>query len=170
MDESHKWFLMKHDDGSIFGPMDMYHLRQWAADAYVSPLDKVSTDQHSWMKAPMIPDLQMDFLLEINSDYFYGPTTVGAVREFLASGEITEETRVTNCRTGEIKPLCEFPFFAKPEGDQNTVTLPGAKEHLQNRIRELEEKLLEERRLRQVAEEMRTRAEARILELERLLT
>jgi hypothetical protein len=118
----------------------------------------------------MIPELQMDYLLEISPDYFYGPTTVGAVREFLSSGEITVETPVTNCRTGEIRALRDFPIFLKPETDAALANGSGAREHLQNRIRELEETVMEERRLRQISEERRARAEARVAELEQLLT
>jgi len=170
MDTS-KWFLMKHDDGTLFGPMGFDNLRQWAVDAFISPLDKVSTDCQTWMKAPMIPDLQMDYLLEISPDAYYGPTTVGAVREFLASGEITLATPVTNCKTGETKPLEEFEIFQTPEGGADaSPSRPSIRVHLQDRIRELEEALLEERRLRFMAEDLRAKAEARLAELEHLLS
>jgi len=169
MDDSQKWFLMKHDDGMVFGPMGFDHLRQWAVDAYISPFDKVSTDSQTWLKAPMIPELQMDFLLELASDSFYGPTTVGAVREFLASGEINPETMVTNCKTGETKPLSDFVIFRQPEEQQPAPSRPSVRENLQARIRELEQALEEERRLRQQAEEHRARAEARAAEIEDLL-
>ena len=67
MDDSH-WFLMKYDDGSVFGPIPFEQLRQWALDAQVSPLDKVSTDEQNWIKAPMVPDLEMDYLVEVTPD------------------------------------------------------------------------------------------------------
>ena len=167
MDEHQKWYLWKHDDGCVFGPMGFDHLRQWAVDAYVSPLDKVSTDQVNWVRAPMIPELQMDYLLEVEEGVFYGPTTVGAVRDFLARGEITEETPVTNCKTGEVRRLKEFAIFLPPQREESS---PGIRVNLQARLKELEEALMEERRLRHLAEEMRARAEARVRELENLLS
>ena len=164
MDESQKWFVMKQNDGSVFGPIGFDVLRQWAVDAYIGPQDKVSNDSENWIKAPMIPELQMDYLLELSADSYYGPTTVGAVREFLASGEITEETLVTNCKTGETAPLCQFDIFRSPA--QTDQPRQSVRENLQARIRELEAALLEERRLRQASENMRARLEARIQELE----
>jgi len=172
--DTNKWFLMKYHDGALFGPIGFDVLRQWAVDALISPLDKVSSDCQTWIKAPMVPDLQMDYLLELSPNSFYGPTTVGAVREFLACGEITEETLVTNCKTGESRPLREFENFIPPvpeESDPVAVApQPGIRQHLQARIRELEEALLEERRLRFTAEELRARAETRAAEMEKLLS
>lgn len=177
MDDSLKWFLMKYDDGTVFGPMTFDHLRQWAVDAYISPLDKVSSDsQQTWVKAPMIPELRMDYLLALDEESYYGPTTVGAVRDFVASGEIDEETIITNCRTGEEKPLREYPIFHRPEVGLPPLEEPEApirssiRENLQKRIRDLEAALVEERRLRQLSEGLRAKAEARLAELERLLT
>ena len=167
MDNSLKWYLMKSDDGTVFGPLTFDQLRQWAVDACISPLDKVSTDAQTWVKAPMIPDLQMDYLLEISPISFYGPTTVGAVREFLNCGEITPETVITNCKTGEEKPLCEFPIFSMPEPPSPR---PSFRENLQARIRELETALVEERRLRNASELLRNKAENRVKELEELLS
>lgn len=170
MDDTHKWYLMKHDDGTVFGPIGFDQLRQWAVDAYVAPLDKVSTDSQTWIKAPMIPELQMDYLLEISADSYYGPTTVGAVREFLARGEITTETVITNCKTGEEMPLSGHPNLLPPETEEPPTVRLNVRQHLQGRIRELEEALVEERRLRKCAEELRTKAEARAAELQQLLT
>lgn len=169
MDDSHKWFLKKHDDGTVFGPIGFDQLRQWAVDAYIAPHDKVSSDTQTWIKAPMIPELQMDYLLELSEGCSYGPTTVGAVREFLNSGEITLETIVINCKTGETKPLGDFEIFRLPQ-DSEAAGRPRVREHLQARIRELETALIEERRLRYLSEELRAKAEARAAELEDLLS
>lgn len=177
MDESTKWFLMKHNDGTVFGPMSFQNLRQWAVDAYIAPLDKVSPDSHTWTKAPMIPELEMDFLLTIGPDSYYGPTTAGAVREFLANGELTIDSIIINCKTCEEGPLRDFgilPEASDVEESEQEMPMPpltrsSIRENLQRRIRQLEESLVEERRLRQVAEGLRTKAEARLAELEELL-
>ncbi|MEI8234814.1 MAG: hypothetical protein WCH57_09030 [Verrucomicrobiota bacterium] len=170
MDESSKWFLMKQADGTIFGPMPFSQLHQWTVDACVSPLDKVSTDGTNWIKAPMLPELHMDYLVEVDSANYYGPTTLGAIREFLANGEITEETILTNCRTGEQHPLHELhQVFQAPESEPSPIIRVNARENLQERIRQLEEALLQERLLRKSAEELRAKAEARVAELEELL-
>src|SRR5476651_1251867 len=109
MDETQKWYLMKHDDESVFGPMPSDQLRQWALNAQVSPLDKVSNDGRTWIKAPMLPELEMDFLIEVTPDQYYGPTTTGAVREFLKAGEIGADTVITNCTDGSERSVRDTP-------------------------------------------------------------
>ena len=91
---STSWYLLKAEDGAIFGPVSFDQLNAWATSAQISPLDKLSSDQLSWMKAPMLPDLQMDWLVELTSEQLYGPTTLGAIQEFLNIGEISADTVV----------------------------------------------------------------------------
>jgi hypothetical protein len=45
MEHSAKWFLKKHEDGEVFGPVDFAKLREWSRAAQVSPLDQVSDDR-----------------------------------------------------------------------------------------------------------------------------
>jgi len=162
MDENHRWYLMKNEDGSVFGPVLFEQLRQWAEDAQISPLDKVSTDESNWTKAPMIPELGMDYLVEVSADQYYGPTTLGAVREFLMLGEINGETLLTNCRDGSQQPVSDFPGLMPRQEEQPVRT--SIRVSLQKRIRELEETLLEERRAREAAELRCERLEARLAE------
>ena len=170
MDDSPKWFLMKKADGAVFGPMPLSQLRQWALDACISPLDKVSSDEITWIKAPMLPELEMDYLLEVEPGLFYGPTTIGAIREFLTNGEISLDNPLINCHTGDQKPLREYPqLFQAPQEPAAPLIRISARENLQERIRQLEETLLQERLLRKNAEEIRAKAEARVAELEEIL-
>lgn len=168
MDDSPRWFLLKQADETVFGPMPFSQLRQFAEDACISPLDKVSCDEITWTKAPMIPELHMDFLLELEPGNCYGPTTVGAIREFFASSEITMETLITDCLSGTQLPLREFPHVIQNQ-EQRPLIRVSARENLQGRIRQLEEALVQERHLRRVAEEARAKAEQHSAELENLL-
>lgn len=169
MDESQQWFLMKHEDGSVFGPIPFEQLKQWAVDAQVSPLDKVSNDEKNWVKAPMIPELEMDYLIEVSADQYYGPTTLGAVREFLQVGELHGDTIVTNCRDGSSSPIREIGAL-RPEREDDDILKPvrtSIRLNLQQRIRELEEALLEERRARETAEHLVEKLEAKLGEITR---
>ena len=163
MDENNQWFLMKHDDGSVFGPVGFDQLRQWAVDAQISPLDKVSSDETTWIKAPMIPELAMDYLVEVSTDQYYGPTTLGAVREFLMIGEINSDSFLTNCKDGTQQRVSEFPELQPPVQEEQPVRT-SIRLSLQKRIRELEETLMEERRARESAELRCERLEARLAE------
>lgn len=107
-----KWYLKKHDDGALYGPATIDQLRDWALAAKVSPLDRVSNDeQRSWRRAPMIPQLHMDWLVEVTADFLYGPTTFGTVQEFISANEIDGETVVINCREGKSSKVKDMPVF-----------------------------------------------------------
>ena len=151
----HQWFLRKREDGSIFGPLTFSQLETWAASAQIGPHDVVSTDQINWMKAPMLPALGMDWIVELTSERLYGPTTLGAIRDFLHLGEITPDNFVINAcdatrqQIRDIAPLLEaLPAVAATAGD-GSVSAPSAEAmsvDIADRIRELEDALREERR------------------------
>lgn len=169
MDETQTWYLLKHDDGTIFGPIPFEQLKQWSTEAQVSPLDKVSTDQQTWSRAPMIPELEMDYLIEVSPDQYYGPTTLGAIREFLQMGEISGESAITNCRDGSVVALKEIPELqtATEEEDQSRPVRTSIRFNLQQRIRELEEALMDERRAREDAEHHLAKLEVKLEEITR---
>lgn len=169
MELAQTWYLMKNDDGSVFGPISFEQLRTWTNDAQVSPLDKVSNDERNWIKAPMVPELGMDFLIEVSPDQFYGPTTLAAVREFLQAGEINSDTPVTNCRDGAVKTVKDFPELEirpDPE-DANAPMRTSIRANLQQRVRDLEETLMEERRAREQAEHLVAKLETKLSEITR---
>ena len=166
MDDS-VWYLRKASDGSLFGPLPFKQLQQWAADAQVSPLDRVSSDKNNWIKAPMLPELQMDYLVEVGEDQYYGPTTIGALAEFIAAGEITPETIVTNCKDASqmrVRDLLPPSLLnPAPAPDVSISSRPSSiRLNLQQRIRELETALLEERRARENGEVLIEKLEAQL--------
>lgn len=167
MEDVSKWYLMKQEDGSVFGPITFTQLHEWASEAQISPLDKVSTDERTWTKAPMVPELEMDFLIEVTPDQFYGPTTLGAVREFLLMGEITSETTITNCKDASQFVVGDVPELqpAVVEEEEQQPVRTSIRISLQQRIRELEHALLEERRARDAAELRCEKLEAKLSEL-----
>ncbi len=171
MEIAQTWYLMKNDDGTIFGPISFELLQQWSTDAQISPLDKVSNDEKNWVKAPMVPELHMDFLVEVSPDQFYGPTTLGAVREFLTAGEINGDTPVTNCRDGSVRAVSDFPELQvdeEPEERDNSQPVrTSIRINLQQRVRDLEEALMEERRAREQAEHLVEKLEARLADITR---
>ncbi|MEO5720389.1 MAG: hypothetical protein ABIR71_02835 [Chthoniobacterales bacterium] len=160
------WFLRKQEDGSIFGPVSFAQLAQWASLAQVAPNDSISPDQENWMKAPMLPELAMDWIVEVTSERLYGPTTLGGIREFLQLGEIDHDTFVINSRDATRKQIRELAAVLEninqpvaPEATANGPVAAGMSIAIEERIRELEQALREERRA--LAE-----AEARSRELE----
>ena len=157
MEHSAKWFLKKHEDGEVFGPVEFAKLKEWSRAAQVSPLDQVSDDRAHWLKAPMVPELHMDYLIHLGEDSYYGPTTEEAVLEFLRCGEITAESIVINCCTGAETTLRGADFFhgQPPAPEATALNEPGRlsiRQNLQQRIRELELLLMERHRQLDMAE------------------
>jgi hypothetical protein len=161
-----QWFLRKHQDGSIFGPLPFEQLVRWAFSAQIAPHDTLSSDQETWIKAPMLPQLGMDWLVEITNEHYYGPTTLGAIREFIRLGEINRDTFVVNSCDGTRRRLQEIPALTEAtsqgarasteENSSNPSNEPAATGmaiHLQDRIRDLEQSLREERRALEQAEQ-----------------
>ncbi|PYI91366.1 MAG: hypothetical protein DME97_13830 [Verrucomicrobia bacterium] len=155
------WFLRKHEEGSIFGPLPFAQLARWASSAQVAPHDAVSTDQLTWTKAPMLPELGMDWLVEVTTERFYGPTTLGAIQEFMRLGEINGETFVINTSDGSRRRVNEMPLVLSQNAEAATAedissfepAAAGMAIDVRDRIRDLEQSLLEERRALQEAEE-----------------
>ena len=173
-DHPFNWYLRKHNEGKIFGPIRFEQLAAWAQTAQVNSQDMVSTDKEVWTKAPMIPDLAMDWMLEVTSNLLYGPTTAGALLEFVRLGEIHRDTTIINACTGESMALRSAPFFSE-EALQAIVTdaveaqpqKGGIKLNLQQRIRVLEAALVEKRIQLNAANETIAKLEAKILDLEK---
>ncbi len=108
------WYLNKVDDDGhdVYGPVNLDNLRDWAMSAKISPLDRVSCDgQKSWDRAPMIPELHMDWLVEVSENFLYGPNTVGTILEFITNGEINENAWVINCTDGTRSIIRDNPAF-----------------------------------------------------------
>src|SRR2546421_3144077 len=129
------WFLRKHEDGSVFGPLSFEQLAQWASMAQIAPHDSISSDQLTWIKAPMLPELGMDWLVELTSEQYYGPTTLGAIQEFVRLGEIDAQTFIINSCDGsrrqikDISELLQTPLEDVPiqsEMVTETATEPAA--------------------------------------------
>ena len=147
-----QWFLRKHEDGSTFGPLTFAQLARWASSAQVAPNDSISADQRSWIKAPMLPELGMDWIVEVTTERYYGPTTLGAVGEFLRLGEISEATFLINACDGsrrqvrEIAAVLQAPSEIEADGSTSSPSAIGIDVDVHERIRELEQALREERR------------------------
>ncbi len=184
-DSPQNWYLKKHENGEIFGPVRFEKIRTWAQTAQLNPQDLVSIDQVSWTRPPMIPELEMDWLVELGHELLYGPTTSGTLLIFVGSGEISPDTKVINCVNQEEFALKETEFFiaaqqapspeslAEGEEDFNALSQQplkgGIRANLQRRVRELEQSLLEKQRYLHAAKDVIARLEARNKELEERL-
>lgn len=173
------WFLKKYENGEVFGPVSFSKIQDWARTAQVNPQDMLSNDKTIWNKAPMVPEMEMDWLVVVDENLLYGPTTSDALVEFDKLGEISPETRLINCLTGQSTTLGETAFYKLSQTEVAESPQPSnpllamlpqnngsVRVNLQKRIRELETALLEKRRKLMTAEEAIARHEIKIKELE----
>jgi hypothetical protein len=170
-DNFEHWHLRKHDNGEVFGPVSFARILEWAGTAQIAPQDALSNDGTIWTKAPMIPELGMDWIVKLDADHYYGPTTVGALLEFLENGEINGQTVILDCCTGTELPFRESAFYPRPDApvEDEASRSPSrgiVRLGLQKRIRELEVSLLEKRRQLDMAADTIHRLETKVRELE----
>ncbi|HVE16497.1 MAG TPA: hypothetical protein VNB29_07160 [Chthoniobacterales bacterium] len=166
--ENDPWHLKKHDNGEVFGPVPFSKIVEWAGTAQIAPQDALSSDGEHWTKAPMVPELKMDWIVRLEEDHFYGPTTIGSLLEFREAGEIGGDTVIIDCCTATEQRFKDTKFYVEQE-EFDAVRSPskGAiRLSLQKRIRDLEMALLDKRRQLDAAAETIRRLELHVSELE----
>jgi len=177
------WYLKKHENGEIFGPVPFDKIKEWAQAAQVNPQDMVSSDGVIWTRPPMVPELEMDWLIEVSEELLYGPTTASTLLEFVQVGEILPDTYAINCVTGErllisntafyklglLSPPVDHAGSVYPENTISFIQSPGKggiRTNLQKRVRELELALVDKRRQLHLAQDTISRLESKVKELE----
>ena len=121
----------------------------------------------------------MDWLVELTSEQYYGPTTLGAIQEFMRLGEIDGGTFVINSCDGSRRQIQQIPELEEALGQVGSVPSVAAEVEaagepvpsgismdLHDRIRELEQTLREERRALEEVEERYHELEQRYNELQ----
>ena len=81
------WYV-KSADGSGYGPTDRASLVQWAREGRIDPSGFVSCDRVSWLQAPLMPELEMSWVVETEVGKFYGPFNRAVVVRLAAAGSI----------------------------------------------------------------------------------
>lgn len=106
------WHLIKTSTQEKYGPLSHEDLMQLAAEAKISPMDRLSDDGGiTWLRAPMVKALQMDWLIQMLDQYLYGPTNIATIQEFLASGQIDGHVTLIHCVTGKESRLQDQAFY-----------------------------------------------------------
>jgi hypothetical protein len=102
--------------------------------------------------------------VEVPGQPLYGPTTAETLLEFLSIGEISAETKILNCCSGEKMLLGDASFFPNPtiHGEDARNHDSNLKESLQNRILQLETELLHKQTELNFALDKITRLERRL--------
>jgi len=150
------WRVRKISDNSIYGPVDVEMLKEWANSAQIAPEDMIDETDEAWHPAPDIEFLEMLWMVKLPGGEIYGPTTVGTLREFINEGLVTEKTLATHSKTNQSLPLAALVAAVdfekkrasrRPSKEANKSTASLAVEMAKDQhIRQLEEDLKELRR------------------------
>lgn len=143
-----QWYLKKAEEEELFGPVDEKTLYDWAKSAQIAPTDTLSTDQQTWMLPSEVTFLKMIWIVELPEPKgtVYGPTTTGALREYLKRGMIDHNSLVTNQATRQTLPL--GALLASEDMEQKRVD-SGARTGM------IMMDLAKDQRIRQLTEDLR---------------
>ena len=124
MPVNEEWFV-RTDDGKVYGPAGGDLLRSWARDGRIGPSSSVSCDRVSWMPASHKPDLEMDWLVELEPGRTYGPFNRAVVRELFQNGSLPKESKIF--RRHEYPIDCDPPVQERIVEREVRVEVPVEK-------------------------------------------
>jgi hypothetical protein len=85
---------VRTDKGDVFGPADMETLKTWARDGRLAPTNELSEDGREWLPVTSFVELEMDWVVQVNSGSFYGPIHLDALAELVREGSISAASPV----------------------------------------------------------------------------
>lgn len=87
------WYV-RLEDGKAYGPADIASLISWAEDGRIGPEAFVSQDRKSWRPILSMPELEMNWLVEVAPGDVFGPFNRAVVSNLFKKGSFAESTRV----------------------------------------------------------------------------
>ena len=87
MSEREEWYV-RSSDGQVYGPTDRASLVEWAGEGRIEPTGSVSRDRRTWTLAPLMPELEMDWVVETEPGKYFGPFNRKVVIRLAEAGSI----------------------------------------------------------------------------------
>lgn len=88
-----EWYF-RNADGAVFGPADAETLAVWAREGRITPDGAVSRDRRRWTRAPDVPALAMNHVVEVEPGKWYGPFHEDVVKSLREKGSIPKSAKV----------------------------------------------------------------------------
>ena len=88
-----EWFV-RTADGKVYGPADVSVLVKWAEEGRIEASSSVSADRVTWMRAPGLDALEMDWLVEVSQGNVFGPFNRKLVSRLFADQTIPATAEV----------------------------------------------------------------------------
>lgn len=129
--------MIRDVEGNLFGPATMETLVKWARDGRLAAEQELSEDGESWTPVDAFPELAMDWAAELAPGKFFGPVNRDAMREFMRSGDISEEV----AKFVRVKSIDESPSDLKAENDGLRAQLEQLRSDFTERTSKMEAEL-----------------------------
>jgi hypothetical protein len=101
------WFL-RLDDNTVFGPVELSALVEWAEQGRVLPGHQISRDGSTWKPAEDLPALRMEWMMELPDRTTYGPLNLHALAEAVREGSLHLSSKIQNRHTGETSTVAQL--------------------------------------------------------------
>ena len=92
MANTKEWFV-RTEDGKVYGPADVDSLVEWAKDGRVEPSCFLSRDRINWTPAQLMPELEMEWLVETEPGKVYGPFNRALVISMYAANSVPASSK-----------------------------------------------------------------------------
>lgn len=99
-DKGASWYL-RLQDKSVYGPVPVDNLRGWAEECRIAPGNEVSMDKIKWIPAESLPELEMNWLVQLANGTNLGPINIRAVVELVKQSQVLPGTMLIHKTTGE---------------------------------------------------------------------
>jgi len=106
---------MRKVSGRVFGPVSLDTLRAWACDGRVAPVDEVCEGDGPWRQAGNVPDLGMEWLIELPGGELYGPVPLAAFLDMLREGSLGPDLKVRRRDDAGFRRLGDVAAEGEPK-------------------------------------------------------
>ena len=118
MANSREWFV-RTEDGKVYGPASVESLVEWAKDGRVEPSCFLSRDRINWTPAQLMPELEMEWLVETEPGKVYGPFNRALVISMFSSKTMPSSSKAYR--------LHKLPVDQDPPPVEKIVEVPVEK-------------------------------------------
>ena len=92
MANAKEWFV-RTEDGKVYGPAEVSALVEWAKDGRIEPSSFLSRDRINWTPAQLMPELEMEWLVETEPGRVYGPFNRSLVISMYAAKSVSSTAK-----------------------------------------------------------------------------
>lgn len=108
---------VRSEDGDTFGPAAPETLCEWAADGRLAPNHEISQDGSTWMPVSRLPEVRMDWIVEVSNGAFYGPIHQQHLDELLREESVPADAAIfkrhAGTAPGTVSPGAEVVLLKK---------------------------------------------------------